>query len=61
MNTIQTENTSEFTKLLNAIDSADMSSIDRMNIYNALARYIENDTKILNNITIKTWNADTKQ
>lgn len=61
MEAIQTENTSEFTKLLNAIDNADMSSIDRMNIYNALARYIENDTKILNNITIKSWNADTKQ
>lgn len=61
MDTIQKETSSEFTNLLNVIYNADMSSTDKMNIINALARYIENDTKILNNITIKTWNADTKQ
>ena len=61
METTQKETTNEFTELMNAIDSANMDTIDRMKIYNALARYIENDTKIINNITTNTWNADTKQ
>ena len=60
METTQKETSSEFTNLLSVIDNADINPTDRMNIYNALARYIENDTKIINNLNTNTWNADTK-
>lgn len=61
MEQTQKETTTAFENLMNTIDNADISSVERMKIYNALAKYIENDTKILNNLTQNTWNVDTKQ
>jgi hypothetical protein len=55
------ETTTPFKNLVNAIDKANISAIDRMSIYDALAKYIENDAKIINNLNNNTWNADTKQ
>jgi hypothetical protein len=55
------ETTTPFKNLMNAIDNADINTIDRMNIYDALAKYIESDVKIINNLNNNTWNADTKQ
>ena len=61
MEAIKKETVTPFTNLKNAIDNADISSIDRINIYDALAKYIEHDVKIINNLNNNTWNADTKQ
>jgi len=54
------ETTTPFRNLMNAIDNADISTIDRMSIYDALAKYLENDVKNINNLNNNTWNADTK-
>ena len=40
----------EFTKLLEAIKSAEMSANDRINILNALAEYIQSDSNNLKKI-----------
>lgn len=57
----ETTTSPSFKKLIDTIDNAEMSRLDRVKIYDALAKYIENDTKIINNLTNKTWNVDTKQ
>ena len=61
MEATQKKPTTPFRNLMNVIDNADISKPDRVKIYDALAKYIENDTKILNNLKNKTWNVDTKQ
>lgn len=55
------ETTNLFDNLIKAIDNANINLIDKKNIYDALAKYIENDTIILKNLNKSTWNADTKQ
>jgi hypothetical protein len=52
---------SPFNDLKNAIEDANINAIDKTKIYDALARYIEHDVEILNNLTNTTWNAKQKQ
>jgi hypothetical protein len=61
MESTQTETLSPFNNLVKVIGDVTISANDRMKIYEALIKYIENDTKIIKNLNTETWNVDTKQ
>ena len=61
MEATQTETLSPFNNLVKVIGDVTISANDRMKIYEALIKYIENDTKIIKNLNTETWNVDTKQ